>query len=139
VEGEKIGLQVQNHEFRDVQPLTFWRQLGTWLFWSFIGPILLGFWFASITTGETGCFRTTAGVLALPIAGYAAYVCFGSTLAVIIGLIVYVIITGFIFLLLLIFEKSMSHRSFEIALFLGFFRPKTKTFIFQSSVSGSAH
>jgi hypothetical protein len=36
--------------------------------------------------------------------------------------------------ILLIFEKSMSHRNFEIALFLGFSGGKTKTVIFQRSV-----
>jgi hypothetical protein len=46
-----------------------------------------------------------------------------------------IFLQNYVIVHLLIFEKSMSHRNFEIAMFLGFSRRKTKTFIFQSSVS----
>jgi hypothetical protein len=105
VEGERSQWQAQNCEFRDDRPLTFWRQLRTWLFWSFIGPVLVASWFAfqggRDFSEKVGCARVGASILALPIAGYSAHVCFGSTTAVIVGIIAYIVISCIMLALLM--------------------------------------
>ncbi len=105
-EGTRVW-RVQNYEARDIKPLSFGQQLWTWLGWSFLGPFLLGLIFVAwLLNWDFKAFPIIVGIVALPLTGYAAYICFGSVGAVVIGLILYIGVVSLLFLLLNAWAQS---------------------------------
>ena len=92
---DESKFEITSYEFREDMPLSFSRQLLTWMGWSFIGPFLM---FAYIWFGFVGGWTKAAlfitRILTLPLAGYAAHILFGTAEAVVICLLVYVIVAS---------------------------------------------
>ena len=86
---ENESLEVVGVESQVDKPLTFVRQVLTWLLWSFLGPIVL----AGFLVGISERLALWAWMLsALPLQIYAAFVCFGTVLAVVLCTVFYLLL-----------------------------------------------
>lgn len=112
--GDEGAWRVLRAWYTDDTPLSTWEQAGRFAFWSLLGPLILGLATVGILQGFlpsganlAGCVRLTTLLVALPLAGYAAFVCFGSGVSVLISLAVYL---GFALLLYTLFQRVLQSR-----------------------------
>ena len=96
--GSLAAFEPKEFSIHEIKPLSWWEQLGRWLLSSLVVPIavliVLYGWNFPLFEFSFGIFLFILGFLYL--VGYLAYVYFGSVLAVVIGVLFWIILTIFI-------------------------------------------
>jgi hypothetical protein len=89
--------ETQDFSVYEIEPLSWWEQLGRWLVWSFMVPIailfLVYFWDIPILQFAIGIFSFVIGILWL--VGYLAFAFFGSIWAVVFGVLFGIVVAVF--------------------------------------------
>lgn len=89
--------ETQDFSIYEIEPLSWWEQLGRWLLWSFMMPIailfLVYFWDIPILQFAIGIFSFIIGILWL--VGYLAFAFFGSIWAVVFGVLFGIVVAVF--------------------------------------------
>ncbi len=107
--------EIRNYKFAGDEPLTFWAQLQTWLFFALIAPLAILFllqmsnptWLQDVWTGQGMWVAWLLALGTLGIVARSAYVCFGSYIAVVICVIVY---TAVITLVIAVLANVIAER-----------------------------
>jgi len=86
--------ETQEFSVYEIEPLSWWEQLGHWLLWSIMLPVailfLVYFWNIPILQSAISIFLFVIGILWL--VGYLAYAYFGSVWAVIFGVLFWIVL-----------------------------------------------
>jgi len=96
---------VQDYTFGYDAALSFWDQIGSWVFWSIVGPLLAAAFVVLIILGVSGtallnlegCTKifsivyVVLAVVTLPLVGYYGWIFFGSIPAVVICIVAYTV------------------------------------------------
>jgi hypothetical protein len=112
---DQQGWQI-DYQLTNDRPLTGWNKVGSWLFNTYIGPILifLVLWGWLINTGVQTAYawaRIGTGLLLLPYVGIISYACFGTTLAVFLGIGVY--LATFYFFFVIVLQRITAARRYS--------------------------
>ena len=100
-----VVFKVEDFSIDEMKLLSWWEQLGRWLFWSLIAPFAimsLLFFTNGLTLLQTdsGCVNLAIILLLilgyLSLVGYFAYAFFGSIWAVVFGVLFWIMVTIFI-------------------------------------------
>jgi hypothetical protein len=88
------GWSVSEFTFRDEKPLTYLRQILTWLLWIILAPVLFSLVLGLLAGGLLGArvALTVGQLMSLPIQVYVSYLCFGTVGRAVIAIAILIVL-----------------------------------------------